>query len=611
MLATNRTLPLAALALSLVALAGCGGGSGGGTKPPGDKPPEMPDDDGAGGPIVVPPKKSVPSIAKALEDPANQLVPRQKTLRRDYHDSTSTVVGDFAVTKVAGDGMGGYHVTYLAGGDERIVHFMADAFEAGDCAGDECYFVEIAGERFWLWSHTGAFVDAPRFQYFDLNGGSFPAGNRVYLAYGVRTDTDSLPAGTASYVGWMNSNTWPSDDPDGAQRVDFNGALVLTADFDAETLEGRIDGLQTRSRDADGDPLSWKPMSKMTWFEIKHRTITDAQFEADLIGMDSRPNPVMADTVEGYSGQVLGEFFGPSGTEVGGVLHAESTGHGRVMAGVFGGTSTKPHPTIPEGDRSILSVAVDRDYLVPSTDLTDMASVTAVAGHGARGFRVTYNVDGTQEVVTLGADDYGSQPDAPDIYYSMTGDRGYSLGEQTASFFFPPEFDHFNVEGWAVVDFDQMDMVESIKSGFVAYGTPTEVADLPAGAARYAGRVEGEIWSMDAAARSEEAMAHLLADFNLEANFDESTVGGMIDNFRVQESGADDYDTVGGEVAIQNGMIAQSGFTADLVQAPYFTGDMTGQFFGPGAAEVGGIISGTDEVGREVLQGWFGGTKQP
>ena len=254
MLATNRTLPLAALALSLVALAGCGGSSGGGTEPPGDGD--------AGGPIAVPPKKSVPSLAKALEDPANQLVPRQKTLRRDYHDLTSTVVGDFTVTKVAGDGMGGYHVTYLAGGDERIVHFMAAAFKAGDCADAECYFVEIAGERFWLWSHTGAFVDAPRFQYFDLNDGSFPAGNHVYLAYGVRTDTDSLPAGTASYVGRMDSNTWPSDDPDRVQRVDFNGALELTADFGAETLEGRIVGLQTRSRDADGETLKWIYMSR-------------------------------------------------------------------------------------------------------------------------------------------------------------------------------------------------------------------------------------------------------------------------------------------------------------------------------------------------------------
>ena len=111
---------------------------------------------------------------------------------------------------------------------------------------------------------------------------------------------------------------------------------------------------------------------------------------------------MMAETVDGYSGHVLGEFFGPSATEVRGVLHAESADHGRVMAGVFGGTSTKPHPTIPEGAHAILSVAVDRDYSVPSTDLTDMARVTAVAGHGARGFRVTYNVDGTQEVVTLG-----------------------------------------------------------------------------------------------------------------------------------------------------------------------------------------------------------------
>ena len=294
-------------------------------------------------------------------------------------------------------------------------------------------------------------------------------------------------------------------------------------------------------------------------------------------------------------------------------MHATSTTHGRVIAGYVAGS--RLNPKVPGGTHKVVSVAVNRDYAGPSTALTDAAEVTAVASDGAGGFMVTYNVDTTEEVVTLSADeDYGSHSDFPDIYNKRSGNRSHGLWEQTNSFFGPTEFDHFNVEGWSVVDWNttQMDMVDSIRSGFVAYGTPTEVADLPMGTASYAGRVEGEIWSMEAANRSE-AMAHLLAEFNLEANFADSTVGGMIDDFMVREPGDDYHSPEDGEIAIENGVIADSGFTADLTspQLPNFEGDMTGQFFGPGAAEVGGVISGTDPMEGEVLQGWFGGTKQP
>ena len=607
MLATNRTLPLAALALSLVALAGCGGSSGGGTEPPGDEPPGD-----------EPPKKNTPDIAMQLGEAEKEfLAPSQVALKRDFGDPPSTTVAgknEFQVTKVSGDGKDGFLVSYMmAGGEEQTVNFTAGDFEAGRCnRGEGCYYVEKDGEGFWLWNATRNFSEPPKFEFFDVLGGSFPGGYRANYAYGIHTEADDLPAGKATWFGWMYSDTFLSDDPSNGQRTNIEGRLKLTADFRAPTLTGRIDRLRTRSRGENNERLPWEDLPETTWFAIENGSITAmaAEFTANLTGMDTATTPVPDVTVKGYKGTVLGGFYGPSADELGGVLHATSAAHGRVMAGHV--TGRRLNPDVPGGTK-VLSVAVDRDYTGPSTALTDVAEVTGVASDGAGGFTVTYNFGGTFETVTLSAnEDYGSHSDFPDIYNKRSGNRSRSLWEQTNSFFGPPEFEHFNVEGWAVGDWDTTDpdMVEFIKSGFVAYGTPTEMADLPAGTASYAGRVEGEIWPMDAAARFE-AMAHLLADFNLEANFDESTVGGMIDNFRVQESDADDYDTVGGEVAIQNGMIAQSGFTADLVQAPYFTGDMTGQFFGPGAAEVGGIISGTDEVGREVLQGWFGGTKQP
>ena len=41
-----------------------------------------------------------------------------------------------------------------------------------------------------------------------------------------------------------------------------------------------------------------------------------------------------------------------------------------------------------------------------------------------------------------------------------------------------------------------------------------------------------------------------------------------------------------------------------------FNGAMTGQFFGPAAAEVGGVLQGTRTGDNSVVYGYFGGTKQ-
>ena len=62
---------------------------------------------------------------------------------------------------------------------------------------------------------------------------------------------------------------------------------------------------------------------------------------------------------------------------------------------------------------------------------------------------------------------------------------------------------------------------------------------------------------------------------------------------------------------LQNGTIANNELSAELVgrhDVADFTGNMTGQFFGPSAAEVGGVIDG--EATDTVYEGWFGGKKQ-
>ena len=141
----------------------------------------------------------------------------------------------------------------------------------------------------------------------------------------------------------------------------------------------------------------------------------------------------------------------------------------------------------------------------------------------------------------------------------------------------------------------------------MVYGEPTAV--LPGGTAEYAGRMYLNRWSrIDPGNSSRKQMRASLA---LTADFDNRTIGGLLDDWSVRDFGQggsyEDLDDV--EVLIRNGTIANAEFTADLAgRGGNFTGDMTGRFFGPGAAEVGGVIDG--ETRDNVFEGWFGGKKQ-
>ena len=90
---------------------------------------------------------------------------------------------------------------------------------------------------------------------------------------------------------------------------------------------------------------------------------------------------------------------------------------------------------------------------------------------------------------------------------------------------------------------------------------------------------------------------------------------------RIQESGSgssDPYNQLpGSRIDVRDGRIADGEFTAELATADDdpaldgFEGEMLGAFYGPGAAEVGGVFTAKrDSGGRdEVVVGSFGGEK--
>ena len=66
-------------------------------------------------------------------------------------------------------------------------------------------------------------------------------------------------------------------------------------------------------------------------------------------------------------------------------------------------------------------------------------------------------------------------------------------------------------------------------------------------------------------------------------------------------------------MTISGGSIADSTFTADLTgtgdEDSRYEGDVSGQFFGPAAEEVGGVLEATHTGDSTILTGWFGGKR--
>ena len=525
---------------------------------------------------------------------------------RDWNDSTVALgSGDFDLHEMS---VAGTYEAASGGVDsgrvEVIVTYELDdelhtvSFATDDYLEDGGYWEkEIDGESLSFW-----FGD--EFGYFTTVGFHPCDGGVCLFSYGTigaRTESARMPAGAATYLGRARADTWLENEPGSSpNRQRIWGNLRLTADFTGSTLDGRITDIRVR-RQTESNPSDWP---ETTWLAIDDGRIVNGQFTATLTGMDSDANAPMDESLRGYEGGVLGEFYGPAAEEVGGVFNASRDD--RVMIGRLGGARFDPD-RLARISRTAVSVAVDRDFSASTSQLTDAAGVTTVRSDGADGFHVTYMVDGARQRIHLPVSGY----DPGDRLYTTEGPPDYGIWDAADSYDRSSEFDYLSVNGWYVWNYevasDGTRTTLDARRGHMVYGRPTAV--LPGGTAEYAGRMYLNRWSRTEPRDS--SRKQMRASLALTADFDNRTIGGLLDDWSVRDFGRggsyQDLDDV--EVLIRNGTIANAAFTADLAgRGGNFTGDMTGRFFGPGAAEVGGVIDGGTR--DNVFEGWFAGKKQ-
>ena len=544
------------------------------------------------------------SLQTLLQEFTNRFAPLSATLARNLSDPLGAAhAGDFRVKSISSDGANGFRVVYEADDAERTVTFFESDFDTPGCR--NCYSKEDDdGVAYWLLQNRSgtmefSYMFPGRFSLLqdDLN-------LRDYMSFGPRTRTANLPTGQVTYVGYLDSDTYATDDPQQRERI--RGFVNLTTDFGAGTIDGRIRHLEKRS----GGESSYLDLPGTTHIAIQDATLADGQLLGDLQGVDLDANALGSESVRGYRGAVLGEFYGPRGEEFGGVVSATSDEHSRVHGGTL--RSRRLNPRVPPGTPAVVSTAIDRDYSASSTSLSDSSQVVSIRSDGASGLHVTYSIDGSAHRIHFEGRDYGADPRFPTMYFEGARNREFYLWDYTGGAFVDsPEFDYLNVGGWTFAEFESAvdDTPGFVARGPSVYGVATET--LPSGTATYNGRIRASSEPMDHADHA--LRSTIRGSLSLTANFDAGTVGGTIDEIETKASGASTFETTDGLITIETGAIAGSRFEIDLTgqrgQAG-FEGEMTGQFFGPDATEVGGILKGTNTSDSSVVYGWFGG-KQP
>ena len=182
------------------------------------------------------------------------------------------------------------------------------------------------------------YMATARWYTFEQRPGVSPYDGIVYEffgTYGVRTPSEPLSAlGSASYEGNILGNIWDTGDPNrrtGSELLE--GSLSLRADLNSGEIGGQVTDVTMLDRDATN--LGRQPLADTNVIDIAGH-IMDGRFTADWEGHDSGGAPA-EDSVGGFTGTMLGEFYGPAGEEVGGVLRGRRDATATTPEQIFNG----------------------------------------------------------------------------------------------------------------------------------------------------------------------------------------------------------------------------------------------------------------------------------
>ena len=222
-------------------------------------------------------------------------------------------------------------------------------------------------------------------------------------------------------------------------------------------------------------------------------------------------------------------------------------------------------------------------------------------------------VDG--KTVELDANDLGVYSSFPDYYVKDLGNNEevWFWSEEEGGFEGDPnpEFHYLNIYGFnhntfvpdadlstfEPTDYERGDLI------YIVHGTPS--SDIPvSGTATYDGRVSALEWPSDAAVFFSDSDSYS-GKFDMTASFNETGANVMVSfSFGDDPAGPYQFD----DVVVTGNQLSLSGLSAtEGLFAGYQNIGIRGAFFGPAAAEVGGVFEGENPTANTLMHGFFAG----
>ena len=279
-----------------------------------------------------------------------------RDFRASNYGTAQPALGSAYVKSISSDGEGGFRVAFVIDGRESLSHLPAHLFSTDNFMGSA---VDNRLIPYALWSWTDSFEASPDaaaatdrtdgssyYAYFDINGwqagGALTGHFRGFMTYGARTRRGNLPSGSATYAGRLEAEMWGADRWQWGSRTSVRGSIHLEADFDEGEIGGRIDALRIRTRGSG----AFEALPEGNSIDIASVPIDEARLVAAWVGNDSAENAPPHETIRGFTGVLIGEFYGPSAGELGGVLSgrraASATTPEQFLLGGFGGLRPGP-----------------------------------------------------------------------------------------------------------------------------------------------------------------------------------------------------------------------------------------------------------------------------
>ena len=629
----STALPVAAM----LALAGCGGGSNGTATGPGgngsgggsdDDPPVMAKPASPAPPAGVTTNGLTPSAAERTvatgsttlaalfsAQPGKAYSPVSGALKRA--SGTTSLDGVLHVRSVERTSAGGYLIHYT---DGETPQPLTIEFDPGDCRPGYCETRENGYHGLWAWtSADGEPLGSPGFSHMHaLNLIANPTGNdesRIAFVFGLTTPPATLSTlGEAVYSGSTRMDAYRTGDSAANLRQRYSGNVRIVANFDMSQLNGTV--LNVQGSEPGSNIRNPLPTSS---FLISDGKIHDnGQFTATLAGMDSDDSVADKDSVRGVMGRILGEFYGPEGSMIGGAVTAsrdlDGDDNDLTFYGYFRGEKERE---ITIDSSTQLSSLVNRNY--PSSETTIATPASAMVETIAEGYRVTFTIDGVQKAVDVTEADLGGIGgniyNFEKIVETESVSRRFYLWRYSGSFPGRPRFEYLDVNGVILSDYmpgvpQDIPNLNDVTSGYIVRGTRTSTNDMPTGSASYSGEMHAREWPTDSLSNFTDADEYR-GDFSMTADFAAGTVAGTVSNVHSRPSFTGTYTSSPSTGLTFQGTVNGNEITASALTGTgtfaEYSGMAKGAFYGPAAAEVGGVFEGT--ATDKLLQGYFAGDK--